>query len=258
LILSYSKYHNAVFAESFNKVTGKINSRYSEINQYFHLKKMNDSLILANQNLYNKLKSDYSIPDSVTPLKIDSLNLDSFSTFKKYNYLSARVISNSVSSQINYIVLDKGKKDNIKEGMGIIDPYGNAVGIVVGINQHYAIAMSLLHKDSHISGKLYKTGETGTMLWDGHEPETLILSGITKSAKVTKGDKIITSGFSTAFPLGIKIGSVTKVYNEKASNNFKIYCKTATNFYNLTYVYIIQNKDQDGVTAMLEKVKIQQ
>jgi rod shape-determining protein MreC len=258
LIVSYSKYHNAVFAESFNKVTGKINSRYSNINQYFHLKKMNDSLIRVNENLYNKLKSDFSIPDSATQLQIDSLKLDSFSTFKKYSYLSARVVSNSVTNQINYIVLDRGKKDNLKEGMGIIDPYGNAVGIIVGVNQDYAIVMSLLHKDSHISGKLYKTGETGTLLWDGKDPETLILSGISKSAKICKGDMIITSGFSTAFPLGIKIGSVTKVYNEKANNNFKIFCKSATNFYNLTYVYIIQNKDQDGVTAMLEKVKGQQ
>ena len=84
------------------------------------------------------------------------------------------------------------------------------------------------------------------------------MTGITKSAKITLGDQIITSGFSTAFPIGFKIGTINKVYNEKSNNNFKITCKASANFYNLTYVYVIQNKDQDGVTALLERVKTQQ
>lgn len=258
LIVNYSKYHQAVFGEAFNKVTGKINKRFSDVNQYFHLRVVNDSLIKANENLYNKLKSDFAITDSCSKLQIDSLKLDSLSSFRKYQFINARVISNSVSSQINYIVLDKGKKDQLKEGMGVMDPNGNAVGIITSLNDDYAIVMSLLHKDSHISGKLLKSGETGTMLWDGVDPGVLTLSGIPKSAKVSAGDQVITSGFSTAFPIGIRIGTVSKVYNEKSNNNFKINCKTATRFYNLIYVYVIQNKDQDGVTAMLEKVKAQQ
>ena len=42
-----------------NEVTGKINKQYNNVEYYFQLKKTNDSLVKANENLYNKLKQDF-------------------------------------------------------------------------------------------------------------------------------------------------------------------------------------------------------
>ena len=99
----------------------------------------------------------------------------------------------------------------IKEGMGIIDPNSGVVGIVTDVSADYAVVMSLLHKDSHLSGKLLKGGETGTLNWDGKTPNIISLTGIPKSAKVAKGDTIISSGFSTSIPKGMMIGIVEEV-----------------------------------------------
>ena len=140
------------------------------------------------------------------------------------------------------MVLSRGSKDGIKEGMGVIDPNFSVVGIVTEVNQQYAVVMSLLHKDSHISGKLQKTGETGTLSWDGEMPNIITLNGIPKSAKINKGDTIISSGFSTALPKGIKIGNVEEVFKEKSTNFFKVKFRTSANFYNLQYVYVIDNE----------------
>ncbi len=257
LIVNYSKFHQAAFGSIFNNVTGKINSRYSEVQQYFYLRKTNDSLIKANEELYNKLKADFSLPDSTSKFVLDSIHVDSINQFRKYTYLQARVIYNAVSTQSNYIVLNKGSLGKVKEGMGVIDPNGGVVGIVTAVDEKYAVVMSLLHKDSHISGKLFKAGETGTISWEGKMPNLLLLTGIPKSAKISKGDAIISSGFSTAFPIGFRIGNVTAVYKETSSNNFKVECSSAANFYNLQYVYIIQNTDQEGVHSILEKVNTQ-
>ncbi len=257
LIVNYSKFHQAAFGSVFNNITGKINSRYSNVQQYFYLRQTNDSLLKANESLYNKLKADFSLPDAASKFVADSINVDSINQFRKYTYLGARVIYNAVSSQSNYIVLNKGSLEKIKEGMGVIDPNGGVVGIVTAVDEKYAVVMSLLHKDSHISGKLFKSGETGTISWEGKAPNLLLLTGIPKSAKISKGDAIISSGFSTAFPLGMNIGKVTAVYKEKSNNNFKVECNSAANFYNLQYVYIIQNADQDGVQRILEKVNSQ-
>jgi cell shape-determining protein MreC len=40
----------------------------------------------------------------------------------------------------------------------------------------------------------------------------ITLTGIPKSAKIAKGDSIISSGFSTALPKGLKVGYVDAVF----------------------------------------------
>ncbi len=130
------------------------------------------------------------------------------------------------------------------------------VGIVKDVSDDYAVVMSLLHKqDSHISGKLFKTGETGTVVWNGEQPNILQLSDIPKSVKVANGDSIITSGFSTSFPKGMMIGVVTAVTPEKSNNNFLIKLKSAANFYNLQYVYVIDNVQQEAINDLLKKAE---
>ena len=257
LIVHYSKYHQAAFGNMSNQLTGRINTQYSRIDNYFHLKRTNDSLVKANQALYNKLKIDFQLPDTSSRAFIDSFKVDSIMKFRRFTYVNANVVSNSISTQNNYIVLSKGRSQQLKVGMGVVDPNNAVVGIITDVSDDYAVVMSLLHKDSHLSGKLLKGGETGTLNWDGKEPNVITLSNIPKSSKVAKGDTIITSGFSTTFPKGMMIGTVMEVYAEKSTSNFRIKFKTAANFYNLQYVYAIENDQQEKVNEILEKLKQQ-
>ncbi len=255
LIVHYSRYHNAVFSKTSNQVTGKINEKYNGITAYFRLKKTNDSLVAANEMLYNKLKADFEYPDTTSRLKIDSIKVDSMEQFRKYQYYQAKVVYNSVASQNNFIVLGRGSSQNIKQGMGVIDPNSGVVGVVTEVSAGYAVVMSLLHKDSHLSGKLLKGGETGTLNWDGKTPNMISLSGIPKGAKVAKGDTIISSGFSTSIPKGMMMGIVEEVKSDKSTNNHLIKFKTAANFYNLEFAYVIENKQTEEIKSILEKEK---
>jgi rod shape-determining protein MreC len=257
MIVHYSKYHEAAFGNLANQLTGKVNTQYSRIDNYFHLKRTNDSLVKANEALYNKLKIDFQLPDTTSRSMIDTIRVDSILQYKKYTYLNARVVSNSISTQNNYIVLSRGRKEQFHEGMGVVDPSNGVVGIITEVTDDYAVVMSLLHKDSHLSAKLLKGGETGTLNWDGKAPNIVTLSNIPKSAKVSKGDTIITSGFSTTFPKGMLIGFVTEVYAETSTSNFRIKFKTAANFYNLQYVYAIESTQQEPVNKILDKLKQQ-
>ena len=256
MIVQYNRYHHAVFNESTRKFTGNINKKYSTVYNYFHLRQVNDSLLAANEMLYNKLRENYAIPDSLGKEFIDTLKIDSLIKFRKFNYIGAKVVSNSLVSQSNYIVLDKGTKSGIKVGMGVIDPNSSVVGIVTEVTSSYAVVMSMMHKDSHISAKLKRGGETGILSWDGAEPNTVFINNISKGAKVYKGDTAITSGFSTAFPKGMLIGRVNAVFKISANNYNKLKLNTTTDFHDLAYVYVIANKDSDGVDSLLNKIKI--
>ena len=256
-IVNYSKYHQAAFGSITNNFTGKINTNYNNFQQYFHLKQTNDSLIKANELLYNKLSSNFELHDTAKKVVTDTVMVDSIKQYRKIRYISAKVLSNSITLQSNYLVLNKGLNDGLKIGMGVVDPNNSVVGIITEVNEKYAVVMSLLHKDSHISGKLAKGEETGTFNWDGSMVNYITLTGIPKSAKIAKGDSIISSGFSTALPKGMKVGYVDAVFKETSTNLFRIKFKTAANFYNIQYVYVIENVDQEGVKQILDKIKTQ-
>jgi len=93
------------------------------------------------------------------------------------------------------------------------------------------------------------------MNWDGKTPNILTLTGIPKSAKVAKGDTIITSGFSTSFPKGMLIGFVDEIIAEKSTNNYTIKLRSAANFYDLEFVYAIDNKQAEEINKLLDNAK---
>ncbi|MEJ7609710.1 MAG: rod shape-determining protein MreC [Ferruginibacter sp.] len=254
-IVSYSKYHEAVFGNKVNKITGSINKQFDKATYYFRLQRTNDSLVKANEVLYNKLRANFNIPDSADRQVTDTMRIDSVQQYRKFNYLSAKVVSNAVSSQSNFIVINGPNVKHFKKGMGLTGVNNDVIGVITEVDGDYAVVMSLLHKDSHLSGRLLKSGETGTLSWDGSRPNILTLSNISKGVKVAKGDTIVTSGYSAIFPKGIMIGRVTGVHPETSSNNVKITLHSAADFYNLEYVYAIQSADAEAVKKIIEKAK---
>ena len=115
--------------------------------------------------------------------------------------------------------------------------------------------MSLLHMQSSISAKLKKTGEEGAVVWDGRQPNVVFLKGISKGVKTTRGDSIVTSGFTDRFPYGLLIGTVSEILLDKKTNNYIIKIKTAANFYNIQFVYIINNLLKEEPLKLLKRVQ---
>ncbi len=238
-----------------NKFTGGINKQYNKAEYYFQLSRTNDSLIKANEVLYNKLKVDYHLPDSTNKIVIDTIKQDSILVFKKIIYKGAKVISNSISFQNNYIVITGPNVKYFAKDMGVVDVNNNVVGTITEVNGDYAIIMSLLNRDSRPNGKLYKgDGETGTVSWNGENLHTLSFSNIPNSTDVKLGDSVVTN-ISNFFPKGLLIGRISKIIKDKVTNNFKLELKPAANFNNIEYVYVVENKDAPIIKTMLDKIK---
>ncbi len=255
MVFNYNKFHNAVFSNFANEATGKIYKQYNSVEYYFQLKRTNDSLVKANERLYNKLKQDFEMPDTINRIIIDTIRIDSIEKHRKYLYMQAKVIGNSVSLPNNYIQLNRGALQRAQKDLGVIDINNAVVGTVIDISDNYAVVMSLLHRQSNISAKLKKTGEVGNIIWDGKNPNIVLLKDIGKNVKVNKGDSVITSGFSEKFPYGLLIGTVNAIVEDKSTNAYTLKIKTATNFYNVEFVYIINNLKKEEPAALLKKVK---
>ncbi|MEO7769222.1 MAG: rod shape-determining protein MreC, partial [Ferruginibacter sp.] len=150
LIVHYNTYHNAVASVFMNEVTGKINTKFNIYSDYFSLKKTNDQLAKDNERLRNQLKADFDRPDTATKMVTDSIAYDTLGNHRKWRYLLAKVVSSSVSTQNNFIVLGRGTAQHLKKDEGVVDPSNNLVGIVTDVSENFAVVMSLLHKDSKI------------------------------------------------------------------------------------------------------------
>jgi len=255
MLFSYNRYQHTVYSAVAGEVTGKINKQYNDVEYYFQLKKTNDSLVKANANLYNKLKQDYDMPDTVSKLAIDTIQIDTVLHQRRYLYLPAKVVGNSVNQLNNYLQLHRGSQQGVSADLGVTDINNSVVGTVVDVSKNYAVVMSLLHRLSNISAKLKKSGETGSVIWDGLQPNVVTLKDISKDVKVAIGDSVITSGLSDKFPFGLLIGTVKEVVNDKTSSTYIIKVKTAANFYNLQYVNIINNLQKGEPQELLKSVK---
>lgn len=255
LLFSYNKYHNALYSEVANEVTGSISNQYNKISYYFYLKRTNDSLVKANERLYNQLREDYNIPDTVDRIFVDTLMTDSLQRYRRFLYREAKVVRNSVSQPNNYIILHRGSDLGVRKDMGVIAPNGGVVGTVLEVSDNFSVVMSLLHSQSNTSGRLKKGGETGTVVWDGIDKNILLLKDITKSAKINQGDTVITSGFSERFPEGLLLGYVKDIINDKSSSTYTVRVSAAVNFETLQFAYIIENLQGDEVNQLLKKVK---
>jgi rod shape-determining protein MreC len=239
-LFRYNKYHEAVFMNFAGEITGSLDQRYSTVEYYFKLKKINEQLATENARLNQMLKENYERPDANGKLVMDTVQLDSLRQVQKYTWLGARVVGSTVSTQTNFITIHRGSNQGVQPNMGVVSPLG-IVGTVVNVSQNFASVMTILHRQYKVVVKLKNSGDRGTVEWDGISPSFVTLKDIPKSAKVQKGDSVVTSPTSSLFPGNIMVGTVEEIADDKSSNFYTLKLKPATNFFNIEFVYVIAN-----------------
>ena len=228
---------------SANMVSGMVYKKQSDVVYYFGLRKMNDSLMNENASLRKKmdlLNSLDTLKDSLVHKKIASTDTSvHIVKFADYVYRTARVINNSTNASDNYITINRGSHDGISKNMAVISGTG-IVGRVEHVSAHFASVLSILSSKQKVSAKL-KDGTNGYIVWDEKQPEVLIMTDVPTQAKVKKGDSIYTAAFSIFSP-DILIGIVLRIEVVPKTGTYRIYLLSSTNFHNLQYVYVIENK----------------
>lgn len=238
-LLSHSySYHKSLHFNAVNDLSGNLFSNFNSIESYFLLKKENKELLTENAKLQNKLKSSFLSTDTTFAYS-DSL----------YKYMSAKVVSNSVNQQNNFMLINKGTLHGIEKEMGVISGHGIA-GIVIGTSKHYARVMSILHQNTRISGRIKKNNQLVNIIWDGKSYMLGLVNDIPSHVLLEAGDTIISSGNSLIFPEGIIIGTIVDQTIAENKNLGEATLAFSTDFNSLQYVYLIKNKmkpEQDSL-----------
>jgi rod shape-determining protein MreC len=245
IYINYNSFQKAAFINSANEVTGNFYSRVNEFYRYLSLKDVNDSLARENARLRSQLKSSFYI-DTVSKHKV----IDTIYK-QQYEYIVARVINNSVNRSNNYLTINRGSRQGIAKGMGVICNLG-IIGKVVFVSDHFAVVQSLLHKDSQFSAMLSKGKEIGRIEWsDDLDPHKGILKDVSNNAAPKLGEMVVTSGYSL-FPEGIPIGKISSLRTKSGGYSLNMEVALAVDFSKLQYVNVVENKfskEQTGLEA---------
>ncbi len=254
LLFRYNQFHRAAYMDVAGEWTGKLETKVQQFTLYFSLKKENEALRHQLNVLQNQLPQNFQAPDtSAGTIALDTVRIDTLSQFRKYRYREATVVNNSVNLPNNFITIHRGRLQEIQPGMVAVGPFG-VVGVVLDVSENFATVMSMLHRQSRISGRLKKTGEMGRIEWDGVNPRMVQMRDIPKGLQVKPGDTILTSQYSD-FPANIMIGTVQKVIPEKSSNNVLLQVKPATDFSKIQNVFIIENLQRSEQEALEKRNK---
>ena len=243
-LVKYNDTHQAVYAGVANEITGRVNEQFNKVQNYFHLKENNRLLMEENNRLKNLLGVNFENADTTKKLVLDSLVRDTLGRQRKYLWLPAKVVNNTVSQQMNYITLHRGSNEGVKKDMAVVGPQG-VVGTVIDVSENFSRVMSLLHRNSKVSSMLKKSKIIGSVEWDGKDPHYVTLRNIPKSTPVAKGDSVVTSIYSANFPSDLMVGRVDEISKDPGSNFYIIRLKTATEFYSLEYVNLVDNVQWD-------------
>jgi rod shape-determining protein MreC len=236
IYVKYNSFQRATYLNTTNEVTGGLYARVSELNSYLRLKDVNDSLATENARLHGMLNSSYYADTLAKSTVVDSAYK------QQYTFTEARVINNSVNKRNNYITIQKGSKDGIVKGMGVICNTG-VVGKVVYTTEHLALIQSLLHKDAKVSAMLADTKDIGSLVWgDELNPTKGLLMDVPNHVKPHVGQLVVTSTYSDLYPAGIPLGKVSNLHAKGGGFFLNMEVNLSVNFSKLQYVYVVNNK----------------
>ena len=253
LIYKNNSFHRNLMLSSANAFSGKLLSAAHVVFSYFDLQTVNQELQEQNSQLAmevtwlnERLNEILAEKTSFSQVLLKDTVLSDSLVKRSYfwRYITANAISSSVNMQHNYITINKGTTDGIYRDMGVISPQG-IVGIVIAVNDHFAVAMSLLDVKSSVSCKIQHTHFSGSLSWKGDDIKYAYLEQIATHATFQAGDTIVTSGYSDAFPPGIMVGVVESFKKQNDDNFFALKVRISTDFQQLSAVQVIDNQLQN-------------
>jgi|WetSurMetagenome_2_1015567.scaffolds.fasta_scaffold45489_3 rod shape-determining protein MreC len=245
LFFNYNDFQNAAVYKLTTQLSGSVNSLFRNVSEYFTLGKTNQTLTQEIAQLQARMPEAFYKADTTAFFIGDTM----YKT--EYWYIAAKVISNSTNKRNNFLMINKGRMHGVENNMGVV--IGNRiVGQVVGVSKHFSWVMSVLNKDSRISGKFKKNDQLVNIEWNGGSYRYGTVKEIPKHFEIKKGDTIITSGNSEIYPEGFLIGTIEDFTIAQDDNFNSATILFATDFNSLGYVEVVidmMRKEKEDLKA---------
>ncbi|MBR5491857.1 MAG: rod shape-determining protein MreC [Alistipes sp.] len=252
-----SFYTQAKILSRANSVVGGLQRSVFSVKHFFTLRSENEMLSARVAELEHSLaayreREANMATDTLSMAQIDSAFVEQLT---QYSYTPARIISNTINRNRNYITLNRGRQHGITEDMAVISPDGSMVGYIVGCSDRYSVAISILNDKFTTSGKIVGDDHFGSITWNGRSPHKVQMSELTKYAEFEVGAPVVSSGLSHIFPEGVKIGVVESFSENDNQTSFDVVVRLAADMTKVSNVLVISNDGYIEATELEEEVK---
>lgn len=247
LSIQSHSYHRSRAVTSANAVTGYVYEQINSVEEYLSLKGQNEALASENAQLKKLL---FNTQDTANRPPVDIPD-----AMGNYKVIQSKVIKNSYNVHENYLTINSGRNQGVKEDMGVVSSLG-VVGIIEKTSPGYSTVISVLNLKFRLDAKIKKNNHFGTLTWNGKNTGFAQLIDVPRLATVKKGDTIVTGAESRIFPENIPIGTIDKVYIDKKTNYYTLDVRLFNDMTSLGHVYIIENKDRDEIIKLEEETNV--
>lgn len=244
LLVQHNPYQRSVWMGSANYISGSFYKVSDNVSSYFGLRQINSeqlSHIAELENEVLRLKHLVRNYEDFQSLVID--------TVSNYRYTIAHVVANSTNKVENFLTLDKGYEDGIRQDQGVADHNG-VVGIVSKVSAHYALVISLLNPNLRLSASLKNEESYGSLWWDGNDPRYALLEDLPRTVQFEKGDTVVTTSYSSSFPAGVPVGMVEESFETDNNNFLTLRIRLFADFRSIQDVHVIDNLDAEEVNSL--------
>lgn len=241
-----NNYQRVILFGAANAVSGSINEKVAETEDYFHLREQNEYLAQENAALRARILADQQKVFTGSKPAVDTIYKQS------YRYIPGKVVNNSVDKANNYITLNIGAKHGVKKDMGIITPLG-AVGVVKNVSEDFAVCLSLLHRKMNLNARIKGKKEFGSLSWKSTRADKLTLDFIPTYTEIKIGDTVETTSYSSIFPEGIPIGTISGFKVDADEGYLSLDIKPMQSLTTISTVYVVDylpRKQQDSLETI--------
>ena len=162
-------------------------------------------------------------------------------TQMKIPSVAATVIGEDSSPWFNTILIDRGEKDGLVEGMPVVATDG-IVGQVVKVAAESSRVLLVTDNASAVAAVVQRSRARGVVRGKGRGYCTLEFS--LSNEDVTVGDIVVSSGMGGIFPKGLPLGEVTMVKKGSYGIFQTIEVKPTVNVSRLEEVLVLLKKSQ--------------
>jgi rod shape-determining protein MreC len=210
----------------------------------FHAKKENKQLKKQVQQLRTQLAQTQTAQNENAQLR-SLVGLPRSSSFAAGGKLvTARVISQSPTVWYSVVNINKGSGDGVHINDPVIAAGGLAGRITSVISGGQSQVTLITDQSSNVSAEVMPDGSKGIVRPEVGNPGDMLLDYIQKGAKISKGDSVVTSGFTSTkldsvFPRAIPIGKVTKVGPSELELYQRVHLQPYADLRRMDYVQVI-------------------
>ncbi|MBI2251659.1 MAG: rod shape-determining protein MreC [Armatimonadetes bacterium] len=200
---------------------------------FFIIRERNEDLKIENQNLkIINSKLNYLARENAELKKILNLHIED-----KYNKsIVSSVIFRSPELWFNWVIINKGEINGVKENMAVISSGGGAAGKVIKVFP-YSSKVRLILDERSVLPVILENGAMGILYGTGRN--TCIIKYIDNLSKIKIGEKVFTSSLSEYFPEGELIGEVIHILSKDQALFKSVEVKPASDFGRLNFVLVI-------------------